>query len=40
VIAVLAWLSIRRQRRIGAENRARFAAEQQAAARERAEAGG
>ena len=38
VIAVLAWLSIRRQRRVNAENRTRLAAEQQAAAQRMADA--
>ena len=38
VIAVLAWLSIRRQKRRNAENRTRLAAEQQAAAQRMADA--
>ena len=38
VIAVLAWLSIRRQRRISAQNRARRAAQQQAEAQRVADA--
>ena len=38
VIAVLAWLSIRRQRRVNAENRTRLAAEQQDAAQRMADA--
>ena len=39
VVAVLVWLLIRRQRRVGAEHRARLAAQQQAAAQQMAEAG-